>query len=262
MMFDYKGRCWWCRGVADSREHKYKKSDIVREFGAGPWPGEKALVRVSDAGEYPQRVSGPNSDKLKFGKSLCARCNNERSQPFDYAYERLSSYISKNEDKIIQRGCFKQSTAWHSSWRTERVNATKYFVKHIACRIVEEGLAAPASLKDYLDSSIDMPLGLHLQLGIRLDYAIMERHMESQHQIPPGAVWLGPMQFYGQNEITAVESHVGFGAVRASYFVDFRGSEFRTNLYKNRVRVPLEYNIDPSSVVGMCGLCFPETNES
>jgi hypothetical protein len=35
------GRCWWCGAPADSREHKMKRSDIVREYGKPPYTGAK-----------------------------------------------------------------------------------------------------------------------------------------------------------------------------------------------------------------------------
>src|SRR2546423_12673051 len=44
LLHDYAGTCWWRVGIADSREHKYKKSDLVREFGAGPWQGADGEV--------------------------------------------------------------------------------------------------------------------------------------------------------------------------------------------------------------------------
>jgi hypothetical protein len=45
--FDYGGRCWWCGAVADSREHKHKKTDMTREFGVGPYVRDSGVVRGS-----------------------------------------------------------------------------------------------------------------------------------------------------------------------------------------------------------------------
>ncbi len=100
--FGYQGQCWWCGNAADSREHKYKRSDIVREFGRGPWA--EPMLRVA-GGNRQFRVQGPNSQGLKFSKSLCQRCNNDRNQPFDLAYDSMMDYISRNESEIIARSC-------------------------------------------------------------------------------------------------------------------------------------------------------------
>jgi len=32
--------CWWCGAPADSREHKFKKSELRLNNGPGPWRGE------------------------------------------------------------------------------------------------------------------------------------------------------------------------------------------------------------------------------
>jgi len=36
------------------------------------------------------------SDAVKFGKVLCQRCNNVRSQPFDKAYDVYAGFIDSN----------------------------------------------------------------------------------------------------------------------------------------------------------------------
>jgi hypothetical protein len=63
-MYDYKDRCWWCGNAADSGEHKYKKADLVREFGKGPYKGAKELVRVIEG--QLKIIQGPNSKRLNL----------------------------------------------------------------------------------------------------------------------------------------------------------------------------------------------------
>jgi hypothetical protein len=45
-----QGSCWWCGAPADSREHKLKRSDLVREYGTPPYGGMRTLARVSARG--------------------------------------------------------------------------------------------------------------------------------------------------------------------------------------------------------------------
>jgi hypothetical protein len=49
-IFSESGRCWWCGVPADSREHKYKKSDLIRQYGSGPWTGDQRPQRVPSTG--------------------------------------------------------------------------------------------------------------------------------------------------------------------------------------------------------------------
>jgi hypothetical protein len=58
------GTCWWCRTApADSREHKLKRSDLVRQFGRGPYP---ELVSSREGQLRP--VQGPNSKLRLLGR--------------------------------------------------------------------------------------------------------------------------------------------------------------------------------------------------
>ncbi|MFC5112013.1 hypothetical protein [Kibdelosporangium philippinense] len=41
---DYAGQCWWCGSVADTREHRYKRSDLIRDFGKGPGSASQPSV--------------------------------------------------------------------------------------------------------------------------------------------------------------------------------------------------------------------------
>lgn len=99
--------CWWCRGSADSREHKYKRSDIVREFGKPPYASDETPVILKDYGDRRQLhdVRGPNSSLARFATTLCGRCNDTRSQPFDAAYDRFVEYLREREDEIFETRC-------------------------------------------------------------------------------------------------------------------------------------------------------------
>ena len=81
-------KCWMCDDrEADSAEHDKKRSDMIRGYGRGPYKGERAPVLYRD-GKFAD-IQGPNSDLLKFGKSICQPCNNTHTQPFDLAYDRF-----------------------------------------------------------------------------------------------------------------------------------------------------------------------------
>src|SRR4051794_21493191 len=94
------GRCWWCQDVADTREHRLKKSDLVREYGPAPFDGLRTLTRFS--GGNRTTFSGPKSKVVQFDLSMCARCNNVRSQPFDQAWDQFVTFLAENEKEILR----------------------------------------------------------------------------------------------------------------------------------------------------------------
>jgi hypothetical protein len=50
------GTCWWCGNTADSREHRFKRTDIEREFGRGPYLGHlpaELLIRSAQVRILP-----------------------------------------------------------------------------------------------------------------------------------------------------------------------------------------------------------------
>ncbi len=75
--------CWICKGPADSSEHKFKKTDLITLHGEGPYVKDKELLHLKDG--VIRKIHGPNARIVKYEKSLCQRCNDTFSQPFDYA---------------------------------------------------------------------------------------------------------------------------------------------------------------------------------
>ena len=147
------GLCWWCGAAADSREHKYKRSDLVREHGKAPYDGPATLVRV---GDRRAEMRSSKSAPLTFEASLCAPCNNRRSQPCDMAYDAFIEWLWANEEQVLEDRGFRWSAIFGTDWRPAALNVFRYFVKHIGCRVAEistaeEPYAFPASLVRFLD---------------------------------------------------------------------------------------------------------------
>jgi hypothetical protein len=116
---------------ADSREHKFKRSDLVRVFGTPPYHGEWTLVRHS--GGERSEAHGPGSDLFKFEPTLCQKCNNVRSQPFDRAYDRFIEFVTANADEILKATAISLAAVYGPTWETERDNLVRYYVKHVCC---------------------------------------------------------------------------------------------------------------------------------
>ena len=168
---DYKGKCWWCTNTADSREHRFKKADIIREFGKGPF--KKGHVVKTDDGFDEKKglpIQGPNSNYLKFSKNICQKCNNERSQPFDLAYDKFMDHLKANEDTIFDSKVINLQSVFGISWNTDYENLVRYFVKNISTRFADLGIKIEPEIIKYLNGNKKLKF-LDLSFQIRTDWA-------------------------------------------------------------------------------------------
>lgn len=130
-------KCWICGAKASSREHVVKASDLKLQFGN--FSQRHPLYQHSGIRKNV-RVGSLKSDKLKFSTSICARCNNERTQPFDLAWEKFSSTLqgARRHSPPAQRVRVKSIFPGASEKSMRYVHL--YFVKLFGCRIVESGI--------------------------------------------------------------------------------------------------------------------------
>jgi hypothetical protein len=148
-------RCFWCQErEANSREHKFKRSDLIREHGRGELRDGRTLVAQHGQKTYEHRST--KNDGLKFSPSLCSYCNNSGSQPFDRAYDRFIEWIFANEEKVLAARSLDLEEALGSEWVKAAEDVLRYFVKHICCRLAEtvtsEGeILLPGDALSFLD---------------------------------------------------------------------------------------------------------------
>src|SRR5207248_2584095 len=192
------GKCWWCGGAADSREHKLKRSDLVREFGAPPYHGSRTLHRVSGESSHP--MHGPGSAVFKFDPSMCARCNDTRSQPFDRAWDTFTKFLADHEETILATRSVDLRSVFGDDWRAHGASVARYLVKHLICRIVNE-LPGPirldAPLFKFLDGGASPEC---LQIDVCLDRGVIAMLEvtraapgEDPHAAMAGFLYLGPV---------------------------------------------------------------------
>jgi hypothetical protein len=170
-----EGACWWCCAPADSREHKLKRSDIVREYGDPPYTGQRTLTyfRSSPSGTTKHDFSGPKSPVVKFAPSLCAHCNGARSQPFDRAWDLLGAHLADEEDAILASQALDLEAVYGDGWDEAAMDLARYVAKHMVCRIVQE-LPPPARIDPALIAFLDggayphwLSLDFCLDVGVR-----------------------------------------------------------------------------------------------
>lgn len=248
--FDYQDRCWWCGSQADSKEHKYKRSDLIREFGKGPYAGSDELLRGFDS--QTRRIQGPNSNEVKFSNCLCQDCNNRRSQPFDLSYDAFTTYMKMNEQKIWASKQFNLSTIYGANWVVKRDNLVRYYIKHISCRLASERVLIVPEVIDYLNGISTLKY-ISMNLEIREDIVAMIQH-SAQTGIGDGGLWLGDMpcmMSQSTGEVNEVTSFIGYRWIRLNYTYDDRLLLRENSFSTDQIVLQSGYNIEPSTILRM-----------
>ena len=151
---DLQGECWWCGAPADSLEHRHKRSDLVRLAGIG-----KDELVLGRGGEELLRVRGPGSrlKSLRFGPVLCQLCNNQRSQPFDVAYQTFSNALVARMDEWWLADGINMQSIFGSDWIAESRNLARYYVKNFGCAMADDGVKPPQSMRDFSNGQSVLP---------------------------------------------------------------------------------------------------------
>lgn len=161
--YDYAGLCWWCGAPANSREHKWKKSEVVKLFGSGSYDGKVLWVHEDGT----ENIRGPKASSLMFGHSLCRNCNGTRSQPFDRAYSTFSNYLIENHAALLEARILDFTDVFGEAMNDELPKLARYYAKHIGCRIAEHAGRVPDDLVMFLNEDSEVARSVFSQLGIR-----------------------------------------------------------------------------------------------
>lgn len=128
--------CWICGNKANSSEHRIKRSDIKQVLGEA---SQNSPIYVHDASRRNKKVQSTNAKFFKGEKDLCAKCNNELTQPYDMAWARLSEYLDSNSHSINTKGEFRMSKAFPTDTRTGMLGVHLFFSKFLGCSVKEGG---------------------------------------------------------------------------------------------------------------------------
>lgn len=142
-------RCWICGALADSREHRIKRSDIVRRYGRKSFQDLGGMLHFV-AGEAHE-VQGPSVKSLTYDPLICSDCNNTKSQPWDKAYEQFELWVFEHSKEILKRRFIMMEKVFGSDSFSAACPALyKYFVKAFGCRLVSSGIMVPDDLVSLL----------------------------------------------------------------------------------------------------------------
>lgn len=243
---DYTSSCWWCGGDARTGEHKFKKADLIRYFGRGPYHGEGSIVRGIEG--KLRKVQGPNSDEAKFDKNLCAECNNAKSQPFDRSYDRFVAFFHDHEGKILEERKFCFSEIYGEEWPTEVASLYKYLVKHICCRLAEAKIRIHPNIIAFLNDEGPFQ-NLKIGFEIREDILAMEKKND-EIGISNGSFWMGDLMYMKTSgAMSEASSFLGIRWLRINYVYD-EAIIYPSNVeWAKEIDLPSGYNVEPKSIL-------------
>lgn len=128
--------------IADSREHKYKQSDIKASLSLIK---DSVIVKFGRA----RRIHGTKSSLLKFSRNLCRECNNQKSKEIDNSYDSFSKRHIKHLSINLSEIAFINIT--------EKTNFYRYLTKNFCCRLVDNNIEISNDLVDFVNHRIESP---------------------------------------------------------------------------------------------------------
>ena len=160
-------KCWWCNQEGNSGEHKFKRTDLVAEFGETFKDSEDYPVLMKN--EKQIKLQSSKSKYVKFPKILCDNCNNNRSQDFDLSYSLIINSLIKDHLFYEKQEHIDFKTIFGEKWKKGKLDFYSYFVKHFCCRLAKNKIEIPHQVIAFLDREIDYLEILHFEFQNRLD---------------------------------------------------------------------------------------------
>ena len=124
-----KGNCWICESaIADSGEHKSKKSDLKAVFGD---VSPQRPIYFHQGESRNRRVQSLDASRLKWTKVICGYCNSARTQPHDMAWDTLHAGLRKRVPSLKPGDRVGGNSIFADAHDTARamVNVHLYFAK-------------------------------------------------------------------------------------------------------------------------------------
>jgi hypothetical protein len=198
--------CWICGAPADSDEHKHKRSDLVARYGRS-WTPEQQPFVFRDDGSRWSRIQGPNDRKNFYEKSLCRRCNNARTKPFDQAYQEFSVWVLANATTLHGKEAIDFAGIYRGAYVEKSLDLLRYFAKSLGCCIADAGIDPPEALRRILTDVNRRRDTKPLMVTFGID--------EFWHRVDPTGRAIGHDRLYNWPEITdrprfSRVSHLGY----------------------------------------------------
>lgn len=168
-------KCWICGSSSElSREHKFKASDIRRQFG------REAVVIGHESASLNEKkhAQGANSKHLKYESTICSDCNSSVTQESDRAYDKFINLIEAkgSSEAAIQQTLSDPEFAEKSQLF---IPLFRYFAKRVGCHLAELNAPIPVHLSRFVAKKNNKNC---IWLETRLDPSYQK--MSSEFSIP------------------------------------------------------------------------------
>ena len=208
-------QCWICGAPANSREHRIKKSDLMRRYGRQSYRSMGGMVHV--IGGEPHDIQGPSDSRLTYEPLLCADCNNAKSQPWDKAYEQFECRVFEHSREILRKRFILLEDVFGSeNFSGACPNLYKYFVKAFGCRLVAANMMVPHDLVALLSQD-------HFLTKLRLAFAVNKTIFLMEAGERDNYLGLGELVRLDSRSRGRMEQytwHMQIGWLRVSFFYD------------------------------------------
>ena len=149
---DESQKCWICKdSPADTDEHKIKNSNYPLVFDKVSQ--DTPLYYNDNQGRKNWKIGSTRNKLLVWRNMLCAKCNNERTQPHDIAQDCLFKAICNREPAIQKDTIIRANRLFPYKTRKEMLNVHLFFVKLFGCRIIDEKI--PIDIEGFSSSIIN-----------------------------------------------------------------------------------------------------------
>ncbi len=155
-------KCWICGSEGNTGEHLIKASDLKGYFGV---INEDLPVFYHTNEKKNVKIKSIKSNKFKSNALICAKCNNNLSQPYDKAWERLSNYLRENWIEVSRQKVVPLKNVFLKDIDDSMRDVQLFFVKLFGCRIVEHGI--PIDIKSFSTSFLkrDIHSDIFISIG-------------------------------------------------------------------------------------------------
>ena len=142
--------CWICNEEpGTTREHRLKHSDIKEQLG-----DDVPLHFHTDA-RRNLKLQSSNAKRLKFEPSICNSCNSARTQPHDFAWQRLSAALRESKPPLKTGDIIRANRIFPCMTSAEMRNVHLFFVKWLGCEIVESCIPIQPPIETLSEAIMD-----------------------------------------------------------------------------------------------------------
>lgn len=231
--------CWICGELANTGEHKIKKS-LLNDVFEDDFNNKNLQHYKNDKCSI---IQGASSKKIQYLNNLCIKCNNQKTQASDFAFDKFFEYIKNNHTTIFRTKMIDFNEIYGSEYNLEGINLFKYFVKIFGCDLSDNNLKVPIDLVNLLHDKA-AKVNLAITFSLKDDYSILENPIATNYGI-------GSLNTSLENKKTKNETNpfytfsINLGYITINYFYNISydvglGSQWSAN--HRYIYFGLEYN--------------------